>query len=96
MTNVVHFRTPGTVKTQFEFKCAGVGLEISESYKYLGLVFNEYIDKGRMVTAVTKSANHALSLLIEKHKAFVGMPQDTYRKLYDALVAPIIEYAAAM
>ncbi len=29
-TNVVHFRT---VKTQFEFKCSGVGLEISESYK---------------------------------------------------------------
>ncbi len=65
-TNVVHFRTPGTVKTQFEFKCSGVGLEISESYKYLGLVFNEYLDKGKMVTAVAKSANRALDLLIAK------------------------------
>ncbi len=70
-TNVVHFRTSGTVKTQFEFTCSGVGLEINESYKYLGLVFNEYIDKGRMVTAVAKSAI-ALGLLIAKHKAFGG------------------------
>ncbi len=44
-TNVVHFRTSGTVQTHFEFKCSGVGMEISESYNYLGLVFNEYIDK---------------------------------------------------
>ncbi len=49
-TNVLHFRTSGTVKTEFEFKCSGVGLEISESYKYLGLVFYEYMVKGRMAT----------------------------------------------
>ncbi len=71
-TNVGHFRTPGTVKTQFEFKCSGVGLEISESYKYLGLLLSEHIDKGRMVTAFAKSANHALGLLIAKHKALGG------------------------
>ncbi len=53
------------------------------------------MDKGRMATAVAKSANHALGLLIAKHKDFGGMPQDIYRQLYDALVTPIIEYAAA-
>ncbi len=52
--------------------------------------------KGRMVNAVGKSANHALGILISKHKAFGGMPQDIYRKLYDTLVTPIIEYAAAI
>ncbi len=95
-TNVVHFRTPGRVKTQLEFKCSGIRLEISECYKYLCLVFNEYIDKGRMATAVAKSANCALGLLIAKHKAFMGIPQDIYRKLYDARVRPIIEYAATI
>ncbi len=57
---------------------------------------NEYIDKCRMVTAVAKSANHARGLLIVKHKDFGGMPQDIYRKLYDALVTPVIEYTAAI
>ncbi len=33
-----------------------------------------------MATAVAKSANRALGLLIANHKAFGGMPQDIYRK----------------
>ncbi len=48
------------------------------------------------MTAVAKSADHSLGLLIAKYKAFRRMPQDIYRKLYDALVTPIIEYAAAI
>ncbi len=47
-----------------------------------------------MVTAVSKSANNTLGLLIAKHNAFGAMPKDIYRKLYDAHLTPIIEYAA--
>ncbi len=49
-----------------------------------------------MATAVAKSANRALGLLIAKHKAFGVTPQDIYRTIYDALVTPIIEYTAAI
>ncbi len=49
-----------------------------------------------METTIAKSANRTLGLLIAKHKAFVGMLQDIYRKCYDALVTSIIEYVAAI
>ncbi len=71
-------------------------MEITKSYKYLGLVLNEHIETNKMTTAVAKSANCALGLLIAKHNAFGEMLHDIYRILYGALVAPIIEYVAVL
>jgi hypothetical protein len=87
-TKVVHFRTPSTPKTLFNFTCSGTPLEITDCYKYLGLTMNEHLDQCKMVTSVAKPANLALGLLIAKHKTFKGMPHDVFSKLYDALVAP--------
>ncbi len=49
-----------------------------------------------MAKLVAKSANRALGLLIVKYKAFGGMSHDVFSNLYDSLVAPVIEYAAAI
>ncbi len=59
-------------------------------------MFNEHLDKNMMAKLVAKSANRALGLLIAKCKAFGGIPHDVFTKLYDSLVAPVIEYAAAI
>ncbi len=59
-------------------------------------MFNDHLDKNMMAKSVAKSANRALGLLIAKYKDFGGMPHDGFTKLYDSLVAPGIEYAAAI
>ncbi len=59
-------------------------------------MFNEHLDKNMIAKSVAKSANRALGLLIAKCKVFGGMPHDVFTKLYDSLVAPVIEYATAI
>ncbi len=59
-------------------------------------MFNEHLDKNMMAKSVAKSANRALGLLIAKCKDLGGMPHEVFTKLYDSLVAPVIEYAAAI
>ncbi len=59
-------------------------------------MFNGHLDKNRMAKSVAKSTNRALGLLIAKCKAFNGMLHHVFTKLYDSLVAPVIEYAAAI
>jgi hypothetical protein len=59
-------------------------------------MLNGYIDMEAIAKSVAKSANRALCLLIEKHKAFGIMPHNVFRKLHEYLVVPVIEYAAAV
>ena len=95
-TKVMHFRPPSVSKTSYNFTCAGLPIDVTDSYKYLGLTLNEHLDKNVIAKSVAKSAQRALGLLIAKHKALGGMPHEVFSKLYDSLVAPVIEYAAAI
>ena len=49
-------------------------MELVKQYKYLGLIFTEFLDLLTMAKTVAKSASRALGLLISKDKAFGGMP----------------------
>ncbi len=54
-TTVVHFRMPSIVKTEYNFTCSGNNICVVDSYKYLGLMFNEHLDKNMMAKSVAKS-----------------------------------------
>ncbi len=95
-TKVVHFRIPSVQRTGFQFNCSNSVIEVTNSYKYLGMTLNEHLDKSLVAKSFAKSANRALGLLIAKHIAFGGMPHNVFTKLYDSLVAPVIEYAVAI
>jgi hypothetical protein len=95
-TKVMHFRPVSVPMTDFNFKCCNSPIAIVDSYKYLGLNLNENLDLEKIAKSVAKSAQRALGLLIAKHKALGGMPHDVFSKLYDALVSPVIEYAASI
>ncbi len=43
-TEVVHFRKPQQLRTQYVFKYGIDVLEIVNKYKYLGMVLNEYLN----------------------------------------------------
>ncbi len=71
-------------------------INVSDKYKYLGLVLTEHLDYDTTASIVAKSAGRALGLLIAKFKAYGGLPYDCYIKLYDSLVQPIIDYGSAI
>ncbi len=57
-TKIVHFRMPSIVKTEYNFTCSGNNICVVDSYKYLGLMFNDHLDENMM-------QNQLLNLLTE-------------------------------
>ena len=43
-TKVVHIRPNGSERTQFEFKYIINNVEVVQKYKYLGLIFDTFLD----------------------------------------------------
>ena len=95
-SNVVHFRNNAKPRTSHVFTCGNDVIDISDSYVYLGVLFTEHLDYNQMAKHVSKSASRALGLLIAKTKCLGGVPYDTFTKLYDCMVYPIISYGAVV
>jgi hypothetical protein len=95
-TKVVHFRTQATPRTLFQFAVGLDQLEVVSSYRYLGLVVDEFLNYDVTARKVSESAQRALGALIAKDKSQGGMPYLLFTKLYDTLVQPVIYYGAAV
>ena len=96
-TQVIHFRKgPSITRSDFQFKCGEACIETVDRYRYLGLIFTEFLDFNIMAKTVAQAAARALGLLIAKCKAHGGVPHEVFTKLYDSLVQPIIDYGAAV
>ena len=95
-TKIVHFRPKQRSRTAYKFVCGTQHIEMTDSYKYLGLVLDENLNFDITVKAVAQSAHRALGLLIAKDRAHGGMPFHIFSSLYDTLVQPIISYGASV
>ncbi len=81
-TQVVHFRRGLSVEcTQFKFHFGDSENFVIDKYKYLGLVFSEFLDYGQIAKLVAQSAHRALGLLVAKCKSHGDMPFTCFRKL---------------
>ncbi len=78
--------------TVYHFKIGDHTILLTDRYKYLGLIFTEFLDYNVTTKMVARSASHAFGLLIPKTKAYGGMPYECFTKLYDALIQPILDY----
>lgn len=95
-SNVVHFRLPSMERSKYIFKCGDMNIELKNDYTYLGLNLNEFLDYNLTAKIVAKSANRALGLVMAKCKTIGGVSYDVFKKLFDSLVSPIIEYGAVI
>ena len=95
-SKIMHFRPRSTKQTVTILRCGNNEMELVKQYKYLGLIFTEFLDLLTMAKTVAKSASRALGLLISKDKAFGGMPFKCYTRCYDALVQATINYGAGI
>ena len=89
-SKVVHFRPPSTLRTDFEFKCGQNSVDKADSYKYLGLWFDEHVRMDKAVRELAKSASRALGALIGKFISVGGMTYDVFTKLYETMVEPVL------
>ena len=93
-SNIIHFRKKRQKQTTFNFKLGSFPLSKISEYKYLGFFLQEHLDFNVGVRYLTDAASRATGALISKFKTLKNVGFDTFKKLYFAGVAPILEYSS--
>ncbi len=96
-TKIVHFcKGPSVPVTEATFQYGEQQIQVVDRYRYLGLIFTEYLDFSIMAKYVSQAVRRSLGMLIAKSRAHGGMPYAVFTKLFDSLVQPIIDYCASI
>ena len=93
-SKIVHFRRKTLPKTSLEFKVGCNTLEVTDSYKYLSVIFDEFLTFEKCAKTLSDSALRTLSAVILKIKRFRNIGFNTFTKLYYAVVNTILDYGA--
>ena len=81
-TKVLHFRLKRASLSSFKFNLEIQPIEYAHEYKYLGFLFNEFLDLVNSTQRVFESGNQALGALIAKTNASGGLPFSVFTQLY--------------
>ncbi len=96
-TKSVHFhKGPSIPVSEGTFQYGEQQMQVVDRYRYLVLMFIEYLDFPIMAKYVSQDAHIALGMLIPKSRAHGGMPYSVFTKVFDSLVQPIIDYGASI
>ena len=95
-TKVVHFRKDSHPLTQAKFKCCNLDINIIDRYKYLGCIFNEHLDFTVTANTLADASGRALGSIISKCLKQNSLLYDTYSKVYNSGVVPIMDYASGV
>ena len=95
-TQILHFRPKRYKRTTANFKLGGHSITISENYRYLGCTINEYLDNKVTGNAQAEGASRALGKLLSKFYSNKGLGFNTYKKLYESCIVPIMDYAGGV
>ena len=95
-SNVVHFRNSGKQRSNYQFHVGVHNLSYADSYKYLGVVFNEFLDLNLTAETLSLSGGRALGSVISKIHNFKSVGIQTYTKLYNSCVVPVMDYCSGV
>ena len=95
-SKIVHFRKNRSKRSSFNFHIGETFLEYVDSYKYLGVIFDEKRDFKKNAENLAKSGGRALGSVISKihTNKFIGFL--TYEKLFNNCVAPVLDYSSGV
>ena len=71
-------------------------MEVVGRYKYLGLVLDEFLNYDTTATVLAESGGRALGAVYSKFKQLKGLGYNTYTKLYNTGVTPILDYCSGV
>ena len=91
----VHFRPNCVNRTPFEFQSGKVIIETTDHYKHLGLM-DEFVTFESCATVLSQPGNRALGALRNKIRNFKDCRYQTFTKLYQTCVAPILDYGSGV
>ncbi len=71
-------------------------LNIVDSYKYLGVVLKENLDFKITEEVLAGAAGRALGVIVSKFKCLRNVGFNTFSKIYQANVEPIVDYSSSV
>ena len=92
----MHFRKRGKVATDCFFTYGNDIVNLCENYKYLGVWFDSFLTYNFHCEALATSGGRALGKILNKLKGYKNVGYNTFSKLYDTGVAPILNYGAGV
>ncbi len=95
-TNVVHFRGKSTKPTDYNFLFDNNVLIKVDKYKYLGIILQEHLDFNVTSSVLASAAGSALGAIISKFKSFKNAWFNTFSKMYNSHVIPIMDYSSGI
>ncbi len=91
-TKVVHYRKPNTPRSDFIFMWDDSQIGHVGSYKYLGVIIDEYLNFDLHCDSISNSAGRALGRIISKFSYFRNVGFKTFNKLFESNVESIMSY----
>ena len=82
--------------TDFQFKYGSDIIEIVPHYKYLGVIFDEFLTFELAANTLAGAAGRALGKLWSVYKGFNGLGYASFTKLFESYVDPILLYCASI
>ena len=95
-SNIVHFRPPRAKLTQFVFQYGDKNLEIVNEYKYLGVILDQHLSFKTCSKTLADSGGRALSAVMSKFKQFKDIGFNTFTRMFESCVAPVLDYGSGV
>ena len=95
-SNVVHFRNKGKDCSTFGFHIGDQPVEYATVYRYLGIHMQENLDFCEAAEVLSQAGGRALGAMISKIHSYKDIGYNTYSKLFNSCVAPVIDYCSGV
>ena len=93
---VMHVRKHQTRRTDYTFRLGDNLLRVTETYRYLGLNINEFINFSHCAFVLHDAGRRALGALISKHYTSKGLEFTVCEKIFKSTVVPVMDYSAGV
>ena len=95
-SQIVHFRKKRVQRSNTKFYIGTEALVYTDSYRYLGIIFDEHLDFEEASQVLANAGGRALGSVNSKMKKIKNMGFNTYSKLYETGVKPILNYCSGI
>jgi hypothetical protein len=93
-SNIIVYRKGGYLGARERWVYDGVVMPVVNAYKYLGIYFSTKLSFVAACRDIASKAKKALLCIIQRLRAYHCSSFDTYMKLFDAQVQPIMQYGS--
>ena len=95
-TKVIHFRKSSVPQTDYDFYLGPAPIEKVTSYKYLGAIFDEFLNFEENASLLADAAGRALGAIRNKLKYLKECGYRSFNTLFQSGVISICDYAAGV